>query len=377
MRVAINAMSVRANYGGIGIYTKNLIEALAHIDKKNHYLLLLNVENYHDFRIPRENFENLIVWAPFRKYYIWEQFCLPFILKKRKIDLIHGPRAVLPLLCRIKSVVTIHDLAFLFRPDFMPFNPIRYWDIFVKRSVLKADHVIAVSENTKRDLVRSLSVPASKITVTYEGCNGNFKLISESRTLARISQKYGLPRRFILYVGTIEPRKNLNVLLFALEMLKRKHGISAKLVMVGKKGWFYSDFFNTIYKLKLQDDITLLGYVQAEDLPYIYNLADVFVYPSKYEGFGLPLLEAMACGVPVISSNTSSIPEILGDAGSLFSPDDPGQLSESILEILGNEALRAKMVLGGFRRAQLFSWQETAQRTLNIYESICNRTPRL
>jgi len=377
MRIAINALSVRANYAGIGIYTKNLVDALSHIDKKNHYLLLLNVENYHDFCVHQENFENLIVWAPFKKYYIWEQFYQPFILKKKKIDLIHGPRAVLPLFCGIKSVVTIHDLAFLLFPEFMPFNPIRYWDIFVKRSVLKADHVIAVSENTKRDLVRSLNIPESKISVTYEGCNGNFKMIREKSVLAPISEKYGLPHRFILYVGTIEPRKNLNVLLLALQILKRKHSISPKLVMVGKKGWLYSDFFKTIHTLKLEDDIVFIGYVQEEDLPYIYNLADVFVYPSKYEGFGLPLLEAMACGVPVIASNTSSIPEVLGDAGLLFSPDDPGHLSECIFEILANEASRERMVLGGLKRVQLFSWQETAQQTLNIYETICNRTPRL
>ncbi len=370
MRVAINAMSVRAKYGGIGIYTKNLIEALSHIDKKNHYLLLLNVENYHDFRIDRENFENLIVWAPFRKYYIWEQFNLPFILKKKKIDLIHGPRDVLPLLCAIKSVVTIHDLGFLLFPHIIKFNPINYWSLFVKQSALKADHIIAVSESTKRDIIRLFNIPDAKITVTHEACNDSFKRIEDECELKRISTKYDFPDRFILYVGTIEPRKNLNVLLEALHILKKKHSIEHKLVIAGKKGWLYADFSKTIKRLGLEQDIVFTGYVSDEDLPGIYKLAELFVYPSKYEGFGLPLLEAMACGVPVIASNVSSIPEVVGDAGLLFDPYAPDQLADCIFQVLEDPLLRKKLISNGLKRKEAFSWQKTAEETLNIYKGV-------
>ncbi|QII11037.1 putative mannosyltransferase B [Candidatus Kuenenia stuttgartiensis] len=369
MNIGINALSIRNQYAGIGVYTINLIKALSQIDRNNRYVLFLNPENYHGFKVEQDNFENVLVHAPFHKYYIWEQIYLPFVLKKKKIDILHGPRNVLPLLCKIKSVVTIHDLAFLLFPEVMKFNPFNYWSVFVKRSAVKADHIISVSESTKKDIVRLYNISDHKITVTHEACNNSFKRIEDESALKRISQKYELPERFILYVGTIEPRKNLNVVLEAMDILK-KNNLNIKLVIVGKKGWLYAGFFDTLQSLGLGNNVIFTGYVPAEDLPGIYNLAEIFVYPSKYEGFGLPLLEAMSCGVPVIASNISSIPEVLGDAGTLVRPDDPKEFAHKIYELLTDKEIRVKMSSKGFERTKSFSWEKVAQKTLTVYENI-------
>ena len=370
MNIGINALSIRNQYAGIGVYTINLIKALSQIDQNNRYVLFLYPENYHGFKVEQDNFENVLVHAPFHKYYMWEQLYLPFLVKKKQIDIIHGPRSVLPLLCKIKSVVTIHDLAFLLFPEVMKFNPFNYWSVFVKRSALKADHIISVSESTKKDIVRSYNISEHKITVTHEACNNSFKRIEDESTLKRISQKYNLPERFILYVGTIEPRKNLNVLLEAMDILKKKYNLDIKLIMAGKRGWLYAGFFDTLQRLGLGNNVIFTGYVPDEDLPGIYNLAEVFVYPSKYEGFGFPLLEAMSCGVPVIASNVSSIPEVLGDAGILVRHDDPKEFAHKIYELLTDKEIRVKMSSKGFERIKFFSWEKVAKETLKVYERV-------
>lgn len=369
MNIGINALSIRNQYAGIGVYTKNMITSLSQIDRNNRYVLFLNPENYNGFKVEQDNFENVLVHAPFHKYYMWEQLYLPFVLKKKQIDIIHGPRSVLPLLCKIKSVLTIHDLAFLLFPEVMKFNPFNYWSVFVKRSALKADHIISVSESTRKDIVRLYNIAEHKITVTHEACNDSFKRIENESALEKISHKYNLPDRFILYVGTIEPRKNLNVLLEAMVILKRNN-LNIKLIIVGKKGWLYADFFDTLKRLGLGNNVIFTGYVHDEDLPGIYNLAEVFVYPSKYEGFGLPLLEAMSCGVPVIASNVSSIPEVLGDAGILVVHDDPKDFAHKIYELLTDGEIMAKMSSKGFERIKFFSWEKVAKETLKVYERV-------
>lgn len=367
MNIAINTLSIRSKYTGIGVYTKNLIHALSKTDKHNRYFLCLNAENYDDFAIEQANFENVLVRAPLKKYYLWEQFYLPVFIKKKRIDIIHGPRSVLPLLSGAKSVVTIHDLAFIHFPEVIRYSPINYWPVFVRRSAIRADHIIAVSKNTKKDIIRLFDIPENRITVTYEGCGDHFKKVTDKSSLATLSERYGLPERFILYVGNIEPRKNLGILLQALILLMKNHSLELKLVIVGKKGWLYSDFFKLIKQLYLENSIVFTGYVEDKDLPGIYSLADVFVYPSKYEGFGLPLLESMACGTPVIASNTSSIPEIVGASGLLFSPNRPDELAACINQLVNDPGLRARLVQSGIERSKLFSWKKMAMETLQIY----------
>ncbi len=369
MNIGINALSIRNQYAGIGVYTINLIKALSQIDRTNRYVLFLNPENYHGFKVEQDNFENVLAHAPFHKYYMWEQIYLPFVLKKKKIDILHGPRNVLPLLCKIKSVVTIHDLAFLLFPEIIQSRPLNYWPLFVKRSAIKADHIISVSESTKKDIVRLYNISEHKITVIHEACNNSFKRIEDESALKRISQKYGLPARYILYVGTIEPRKNLNVVLEVMDILN-KYNLNIKLVIVGKKGWLYAGFYDTLQRLGLENNVIFTGYIPAEDLPGIYNLAKIFVYPSKYEGFGLPLLEAMSCGVPVIASNVPSIPEVLGDAGILVGHDDPKEFAHKIYELLTDKEISAKMSSKGFERIKFFSWEKVAKETRKVYERV-------
>ncbi|MEM4301926.1 MAG: glycosyltransferase family 1 protein, partial [Candidatus Caldarchaeum sp.] len=240
----------------------------------------------------------------------------------RDVSLFHATEHLLPRFSRIRTVFTLHDLIFLFHPE--THKPLNRWflTLLMPRFLRAADAVIAVSECTKRDAVRAYGIPEEKITVIYEGVSPRFRPANPEAVQA-VRAKYGLPEHFILYVGTIEPRKNLVALLEAYAaILTRNTQHAIRLVVVGKKGWLYEGFFRRLRELDLEERVHFTGYVPDEDLPALYSAADLFVFPSLYEGFGLPVLEAMACGVPVVCSNTSSLPEVAGDAALLVNPTD-------------------------------------------------------
>jgi glycosyltransferase involved in cell wall biosynthesis len=235
------------------------------------------------------------------------------------------------------------------------------------RFLRAADAVIAVSECTKRDAIRFYRIPEEKITVIYEGVNPRFRPASPE-AIAAVRARYGLPERFILYVGTIEPRKNLTTLLEAFHHLLATYDL--RLVIVGKKGWLYERFFRRLRELGLENRVLFTGYVPDEDLPAIYSAADLFVFPSLYEGFGLPVLEAMACGTPVICSNTSSLPEVAGDAALLVDPTDARALTGAMEQVLTNERLWATLRAKGMERARGFTWEKAAYRTWEVYQQV-------
>ena len=230
------------------------------------------------------------------------------------------------------------------------------------------DKIIAISENTKNDLINLYRIAPERIKVIYVAADEVYRPMENPERTAHIRQKYTLPDRFILFVGVIEPRKNIVRLIKAYNQIKGK--IQQKLIIVGKKGWLYEDVFKTVDRLSLNQDVNFLGYVPKEDLAFLYTACDLFIYPSLYEGFGLPPLEAMACGAPVISSNTSSLPEVVGDAGILVTPTSTEELSAAMYKVLTDENLRNEMKLKGLERAKLFSWKKTAQETIKIYEEI-------
>jgi glycosyltransferase involved in cell wall biosynthesis len=225
-----------------------------------------------------------------------------------------------------------------------------------------------VSINSKRDIQNIYKISENKISVIGEGVDNRFKTISNKQLLDRVRKKYHLPKRFILFVGTIEPRKNLPLLLSAFAKIKDKFGI--KLIVVGKLGWKYENIFNTASQLKIKNDFIFTGFVEDNDLPAIYNLAKVFVYPSYYEGFGLPVLEAMACGCPVITSSTSSLSEIVGNAAILINPTNIKDITEVILKIVSNKKLKLELIKQGLKQVKKFNWQNCAKKTLNVYQSL-------
>jgi glycosyltransferase involved in cell wall biosynthesis len=311
------------------------------------------------------------------------------------VDIFHATEHLLPRLSSIRSVFTLHDLIFLFYPQ--THKPLNRWflALMMPRFLRAADAIIAVSECTKRDAIRFYGIPEEKITVIYEGVNPRFRPASPEAVQA-IRAKYSLPEHFILYVGTIEPRKNLTALLEAFHHLLatcdlrpatcdlqpatcdlqpatcdlRPATCDWRLVFVGKKGWLYQGFFRRLRELGLEDRVRFTGYVPDEDLPALYSAADLFTFPSLYEGFGLPVLEAMACGVPVVCSNTSSLPEVVGEAGIMVEPHNVHALARAMGRVLTDEALRASLRARGLERAQRFTWEEAAKRTVEVYRQV-------
>ena len=291
-------------------------------------------------------------------------------------DLFHATEHLLPRLKGARTVLTVHDLIYRLFPEYhLPLNK-WFLNLFMPLFVRRADAIIAVSQCTKDDLIRHYAVPLEKITVIYEGVDARFQPITDPDTLARVRNRYGLPERFILYVGTIEPRKNLTTLLEAYAALTSRvsnlqYPISnIHLVIAGRKGWLYEGFFRRLRELGLEREVVFPGFVPDEDLPALYSAAELFVFPSLYEGFGLPPLEAMACGTPVITSNSSSLPEVVGEVGIMVEPRDVRALAEAMELVLTDEGKRREMREKGLRQAARFSWKRTAQETLEVYRSV-------
>jgi glycosyltransferase involved in cell wall biosynthesis len=266
-----------------------------------------------------------------------------------------------------KSILTIHDLAFEYFPECYPKESLSYFKRWIPRAVHNTDRIIAVSENTKSDLVRLYNIRPEKIKVIHNGINMKIMKITTEERLWRRLEDLRIPKQYILTLSTLEPRKNIPVLLKAFQLLKEKHRIEHKLVIGGGGGWLYAKVFEAVRGLELENDVVFTGYVSNEDLPYIYSGASLFVYPSLYEGFGFPPLEAMQCGVPTICSNTSSLPEVVGDGAITFDPKDPKDLAKKILDLLTDTALRTTLSLKGIKRAKRFTWERTVKETYDLY----------
>lgn len=371
MRIGIDARLVYYSQAGISQYTLRLIQGLAESsgtpsNRENEFFIL---QSRKDKRIivDQPNFKRVPLWTP--SHHRLEQFTLRFEISGLNLDVLHSPDFIPPFRRNCKSIITIHDLAFLLYPHFLTQESARYYGQ-IDEAVKQTDHIIAVSESTKRDTIRLLGAPEHKVTVIYESANPIYRPVHDRELLAQTKSKYHIAGDFILFVSTIEPRKNLSTLLRAYRQLLDSYGAEAKLVVVGRRGWLSEDVFTLVDELKLTDDVLFLGRVPIEDLLYLYNAAQLLVQPSFYEGFGLPPLEAMACGTPVVISNVSSLPEVVGDAGLLVDPENASEITVAISRILNDEALRAELTAKGLKRAQCFSWEKTARQTLELYQRV-------
>nr|AAS55730.1 putative mannosyltransferase [Aneurinibacillus thermoaerophilus] len=284
-------------------------------------------------------------------------------------DIFHGGSCITYQTTKAKNALTIHDLAFLQFPEVASEQTDRHHSLWLPYSIKKADHIIAVSQHTKEDIIRYYDVPDEKISVIYLAADDQIK--KEDRPLKEeVQAKYNLPEKYALYVGTIEPRKNIPFMLEGYALAKQKYKFPHKLVIAGAKGWKYEKVYETFEKYRLHNDVIFTGYVEDMDLPVLYENADVFLFPSRYEGFGIPVLEAMQCGVAVIASNVSSLPEIVGEAGRLVSLEKPEEFIDSIGELLTNEAKRREYEEAGRRQARMFSWKKAASETVTVYRSL-------
>ena len=297
---------------------------------------------------------------------VWEQLAQPWALRQAGVHLLHAMAFVSPLLASVPAVITVHDLSFLRFPEqFRPLNRL-YLSTMTRHSCRRARRVIAVSQATADETVRLLGVPAERIDVVPNGVHHAHLHTLPAFQVQAFRQAKGLPERFVLFLGTLEPRKNLTTLVQAFARTQAaRHGV--KLVIAGGKGWYYQEIFASVERFGLEDAVLFPGFVPDAELPLWYNTATVFVYPSLYEGFGLPLLEAMACGTPVIGADTSCIPEVVGDAGLLIPPHDAAALADGLERLLADADLRADLSQRGRALSAAYTWEAAASATVDSY----------
>jgi len=366
MCIGIDARIVHYARGGIRNYVLRLLEALAPLDAETDYYVLHSRKDRQP-PVPGPNFHPVACWTP--SHHRWERWAFGFEVARRQIDLLHSPDFIPPASGYRWSVITIHDLNFLYYPQFLTAESHRYYNDQIEWAVRRADHILADSHATKSDLSTLLKVPADKVTVVHLAANPACRPLSE-REVRSIAARYDLELGYLLFVGTLEPRKNLPGLLQAYRLLLNEGAVAVPLVVVGSKGWLYDQVFEHVEVLHLTERVRFLHDVPDADLVGLYNGASVLAMVSFYEGFGLPALEAMACGTPVVVADRASLPEVVGEAGLLVNPDDPENIAQALGRVLGDDALRAQMRQLGLAQAARFTWEEAARKTLGVYRMV-------
>ena len=376
MRIAFDYTAGIRQGAGIGNYVRSLLDALLAADKENDYMLITSGRPSRERPFPAApNVRGRGILIPDRYlnvlWYRWRA-PLPANLFTGRIDIYHGPDFVLPPLSnKIRKAVTIHDLAFLEHPEYAVPALAAYLKKVVPESVAAADAVATVSNASARALMEHFGTPREKITIVPNGLRPHFRRITDPVLLGATVNKYGLKHPLVLGVGTLEPRKNHMGLIRAFYQARsEKENRPAMLALAGGPGWLYDETKQLVADLKLEKRVRFLGSVGDLELAMLYSLADVFAFPSFFEGFGVPLIEAMACGAPVVTSNISSMPEVVGDAALTVDPHSTDELAQAITRLLNDEALRTELRQKGYARAQLFTWPEAARKMLGVYQKL-------
>ena len=372
MRVALDAIPLVAAKTGVGHYTDALAEWLAREHQDNQYELLSPFDFAYDCcngkpaNLSKRFFP---VRSVFRK---WWLVGLPAMLQISPIDVFHGTNYCVPVFSPCPTVVTIHDLSLLAHSSTHESANVARGKRRMPIMARRASRIIAPSEWTKKEIIKYLGARPDKVRVIYEAAREKMKPLPAEGCLD-VLEKHHIRQPYLLYVGTIEPRKNLLTLIRAYDELLRTTAYRPQLVLCGGRGWLDGEVFKLVDELKLNDQVHFTGYIEDADLPAIYSAAEVFIYPSLYEGFGLPPLEAMACGAPVITSNVSSLPEVVGEAGLMHDPANYHSLTECMATLLGDSSTRAHFKRAGLRQASQFSWARTARETQAVYDEVVQR----
>jgi glycosyltransferase involved in cell wall biosynthesis len=402
MKIGIDARLYGPRNRGLGRYIQKLIEHLEKIDQKNQYIIFLRRANWDNYQPKNSNFKKIL--ADYRWYSLKEQIFMPWKIWQQKLDLIHFPHYDVPIISSIfpasygivelvlskakgsprndRRIVTIHDLVITRFPNqrATTLNPllykIKFWAyrLVIWLAVKRAKKIITVSEFSKKEIIDYFKLPSEKIVVTYEGvdkiANRKSQIAKNSaqQILININKYQSISSPYLLYVGAAYPHKNLENLLKAFKILTTSYNLkSYKLVLVGEQDYFYKKLKQEVKKLGLQKKVSFTGYLDDQTLNQVYQNALCYVFPSYYEGFGLPGLEAMAQGVPVIASQAGSLPEILGQAALYFDPHDVEDMARVINKVINDEALRKDMIKKGFEQIKKFNWEKCAKETLEIY----------
>ncbi len=379
MNIGLNVIGfLPGGFGGTETYFRNLLHYLQEIDHENNYTLLCDMRNIREFPVFNPLFKT-------RSYHfarpspgwlvrgllratIAVDILKPKIMRAG-IDVIHHPFTVAnPERLNIPSVLTFHDMQEEFYPQFFTAAELRRRKTTYKASAKEATRIIAISEYTRQCLATKYGIDNDKIDVIYQGCGAEFRILNNPECAEKIRSAYNLKSPFLYYPATTWPHKNHKTLLLALKLMKERYHFDGKLVLTSIVGQPVSEILKEIERLGLGDRVNVLGYIPYADLPYLYNFARLLVFPSLFEGFGIPLVEAMACGCPVVCSNATSIPEVVGEAGVLFNPSSPEEMAAAIWKVWSDDERRQKMRLMGLDRVKFFNWENAAKRTMAVYK---------
>ena len=364
-RVGFEATALHGQRSGVGTYTLQLLRAMLESAPPDWTFYAYSNRSLAGLQSDIER----AVLAPHGRFapsrWLWVQLRLAALARREECTVMHCPNGMGPLWSTTPLVLTIHDLSLIRYPEYHPRRRIPSRTL-LPRLARRAAAVIAVSEFTRGEILRVLGLPGDKVHTVHAAAAECFQPVTDPARMAAVRDKYGLPPRFVLYVGAVEPRKNLHRLLRAFRDVRQRE-FPHQLILAGPPGWMMDDFAHERSRLGLDGVVRLLGYVPADDMPALYSLAELFVYPSLYEGFGLPTLEAMACGTPVLSSNGSALAEVCGDSSRLVDPENEEELAEAMAILLGDADLRADLSRKGLQRARDFSWRRAAKETMAVY----------
>ncbi|MGQ0735300.1 MAG: glycosyltransferase family 4 protein [Acidobacteriota bacterium] len=367
MRIAIDARKLHDF--GIGTYLRNVLQGLAALDHQAEYLVLCRPADAGQVGALGRNFRAVI--EPARPYSLSEQVRIPLTLVRERAHLLHEPHYVLPAAVRCRSVVTIHDCIHLMFPQYLPGSLAHlYARGAMWTAVRKADRILTVSEASKRDILRFFDIPAERVEVIYNAIDERFLEAPDEGEMWRIRQRYQLDHPFVLYVGNVKPHKNLERLIEAFGQARASGLDNLRLLIIGDQVSKFPPLRQAVHKNRLDKFVRFLGFQPYETLSAFYRLARAFAFPSLYEGFGLPPLEAMACGTPVVTSNVSSMPEITGESALLVDPYDSASIASGLVQAVTDEALRADLSQRGIKRAREFSWARSVARIHGIYMDV-------
>lgn len=385
MNIGLNLVGfIPGTMGGIETYLRNLVHSLQTIDHENSYVVLCDDHYAKEFQIFNDSFrfESVNYTQPSFMWFVRGVIrnttkidILRAVFNQLKLDMIHHPFTILnPIRTKIPSVLTFVDMQHEFFPQFFSSSEIKMRKEFYRPSAEQATRIIAISNHVKSSLREKYGISPDKIDVIYLGYDPRYRVYDRSGAVGEIQAKYDLNRPFLYYPGATWPHKNHKMLLAALSIMKARYRFDGQLVLTGIAKKSYSEILEEIRRLDLEKTVKVLGYLPYEELPYLYNLARLLAFPSLFEGFGIPLVEAMACGCPIACSNATSIPEVVGDAGVLFDPYSPEDIAEKIWKIWNDEEQLQAMRARGLERAKIFSWDDTARRTIDVYKKTLERS---
>jgi len=377
LRIGLDLVNLTGPGEGLGRFAGQLVRGLAGMTSRHEFVLFVREEMAAHFATLPAQMRLSPVRVPRRRWLPWNQLAFHGYWRLAGLDILHSPVSVSPLLPGgrgLKRIVTVHDLAFILSPSASSASSRAWWNFSWPRSLRGAAAIVTDSEQTKRDVISRYSLPEEKVSVIYPYVSFTNEDVPAD-VIRRARDRYALPARYILHVGAPHKRKNLATLVRAFGLLKKNPSVPHALVLAGPRGWNDASVCKEAEEAGLGDEIVFTGFIADEDLPGVYAGADVFVFPSLYEGFGYPPLEAMACGTPVVVSNVSSLPEVVGDAALLVPPEDAGAIAGAILRVLRSPELAAKLRQAGRLRVRRFSEERMAREYLDVYENVAESRP--